>query len=381
MQMPPKPLSGVQANSLADLAGDAGWLSAHAVEPNFTLMPQWTLPLAEFCGQERDLRPIHVLAGDGRPGAFSLFEIKRWRWGLPVSHAQSYMGDFPISGTPLLSCSDPAGSCASLLARAFGEMKVPALLLPYLTGHQVVSSVLVDACAEIGAPVRFFDDRERAALRCNGDYDAWFEGTFSRKRRKEFRRLAARLADTGPVENKTRNSGQAGLDHWIDEFLALEQSGWKGAKGTAIGKSTQLTNFLRNSLLRLDNAGKLMCWRLSAGGKPAAMMFGVREGSTCWIVKIAYDEALAKFSPGVLLVLEATRTLFEDDELIFADSCAEPNHPMIDHIWRDRLAVRDVMIGNPNSPAIMFQTLASLESMRRKARTTLKAMLKRRKRK
>ena len=28
----------------------------------------------------------------------------------------------------------------------------------------------------------------------------------------------------------------------------------------------------------------------------------------------------------------------------FADSCATPDHPMIDHLWRDRLAMADLMI-------------------------------------
>lgn len=353
---------------------DAGWLAAHALEPNFTLMPQWIDPLAGECGTGHDLTRVQTLAADGRPGGFAVVERKRWRWGLPLVHAESWMGDFPISGTPLLNASDPAGNCALLIDEIFERTGAAALVLPYVTGHHVVSSVIVDACGAIGAPVAFMNDRKRAALRCNGDFDAWFEETFPRKRRKEYRRLKSRLAEMGELTFHLRLTGEPDLDGWIDRFTALEQAGWKGEAGTAIGKSDTLARFTRKSLAELDAAGKLMCWSLELDGKPVAMMFGVREGAAAWIVKMAHDEDLNRFSPGQLLILEATRTLFEDDEILFADSCAIPGHPMIDHLWKDRLDVRDVLIGNPRKSRLLFHLIHLLERARATARTSLKQL-------
>lgn len=102
------------------------------------------------------------------------------------------------------------------------------------------------------------------------------------------------------------------------------------------------------------------------------MMFGVRQSTTCWIIKLARDERLDRFSPGQQLILEATRTMFEDEELMFADSCAEPGHPMIDHLWKDRLAVRDVLICNPNQPTALSGLIFMLERARRFARRQLR---------
>ena len=377
MQMQLNSLSGIARSGLDDLASDVTALSANALEPNFTLMPQWMQPLVNNCSAREDVHPVHAMTDDGRLGAFSMMQVRKWRWGLPVSHAESFMGDFPISGTPLLSCVDPAGSCAAMLSNAFETLDVPVLMLPHLTGHQVVSSVLVEACRAIGAPIKFFEDRKRASLHCNGDYAAWLETTFSRKRRKEFRRLKTRLAETGSLRMDYEAPQGAALDTWIDEFLKLEQAGWKGHHGTAIGQSDNLSAFLKESMARFARSQKLMCWRMSLDDTPVAMMFGTREGSNCWIVKIAYDETLARFSPGVLLVLEATRSLFEDDTIMFVDSCAAPNHPMIDHLWKDRLCVRDVMIGNPARSRAAFQVFAHLETMRNTSLTSLKKILKR----
>jgi hypothetical protein len=59
--------------------------------------------------------------------------------------------------------------------------------------------------------------------------------------------------------------------------------------------------------------------------------------------KTAYDEDLARFSPGVLLQLE-NLALLDRDDIALTDSCAAPDHPMIDHIWRDRREIVKVSI-------------------------------------
>ena len=54
----------------------------------------------------------------------------------------------------------------------------------------------------------------------------------------------------------------------------------------------------------------------------------------------------ARFSPGVLLQKENLALLARED-IAWCDSCAAPDHPMIDHFWRDQRAIvsRNVTIG------------------------------------
>ena len=87
------------------------------------------------------------------------------------------------------------------------------------------------------------------------------------------------------------------------------------------------------------------------------------EGAQGWIVKIAYDEAFAKFSPGVMLVLDATEALFAEPQLKLVDSCAIPGHPMIDRIWRDRIEMVDVLVAPARVSRWRFAaTVAALKS-------------------
>ena len=55
-------------------------------------------------------------------------------------------------------------------------------------------------------------------------------------------------------------------------------------------------------------------------------------------LKIAYDEAYARFSPGVLLELDNLDLLARGD-IDWMDSCAAENHPMIDSLWGERRTI------------------------------------------
>jgi hypothetical protein len=65
----------------------------------------------------------------------------------------------------------------------------------------------------------------------------------------------------------------------------------------------------------------------------------------------------------VQLLLEVTRTLLDDDSIARSDSCTTPDHPMIDHIWRERLTLSDQIISV--GAAYPFVCACLLEGCRR----------------
>ena len=89
----------------------------------------------------------------------------------------------------------------------------------------------------------------------------------------------------------------------------------------------------------------------------------MRSVDRVWSWKMAYDESMARFSPGLQAMTEVTAALLADETIHFVDSCAVPDHPLMDHLWRDRLAMADVMIGV--SPGANFARACRLETMRR----------------
>jgi hypothetical protein len=73
------------------VASDGSWLAAHALEPNFTLMPQWLEPLAAQQAKGRSPVIFQTIAEDGRPAGLVALNKGRWRWGLPVCHLETFL--------------------------------------------------------------------------------------------------------------------------------------------------------------------------------------------------------------------------------------------------------------------------------------------------
>ena len=91
----------------------------------------------------------------------------------------------------------------------------------------------------------------------------------------------------------------------------------------------------------------------------------LRSRATAWCWKIAYDERRARFSPGVQLILDATERLLGDPCIERVDSCATPDHPMIDHVWRERLMLADRLMCPISAASLSFGMACTLEGMRR----------------
>jgi len=149
----------------------------------------------------------------------------------------------------------------------------------------------------------------------------------------------------------------------VDDFLAVEAGGWKGRAGTAATDDEALRRFLRTAMDGLAADGKVAVNRILVDGRPIAAAIRLRSGRAAWFWKIAYDESFARFSPGVLITVALTEELLDDGTIARADSCATADHPMIDHIWRERLAIarHNIAIGG-GARRLLFRALTVRET-------------------
>ncbi len=106
----------------------------------------------------------------------------------------------------------------------------------------------------------------------------------------------------------------------------------------------------------------------------------LRHQDRAFYFKLGVDERFAKFSPGVQLTLDLTRHLCADPAIALADSTADADHPMINPIWRGRLAIGDVLIPlRRNDPIVpLIHAAISLRRLvREPARRAVRFMRKR----
>jgi CelD/BcsL family acetyltransferase involved in cellulose biosynthesis len=175
---------------------------------------------------------------------------------------------------------------------------------------------------------------ERAFLQSGLAPQAYYEATVRGKKRKELRRQKTRLSELGAL-GFAREEGGEGLDEWIAQFLRLEAAGWKGQNRSAIGSHQESRDFFIHVLRAAAAAGGLERLTLRFDDRPIAMLVNFLCPPGSFSFKTAFDEAFARFSPGVLLQIENLGIL-DRAGIDWMDSCAAEDHPMIDSLWSDR---------------------------------------------
>lgn len=250
---------------------------------------------------------------------------------MPVRHVENWMHYNSFFGAPLVRRSFEAYFWHRALALLDADPDAPSFLhLVALDGCGPIASALLRA--RKGAAV--VHRSTRALLQSDLSPTDYYETTVRKKKRKEIGRLQHRLVEMGSVGfNRLVDAND--LDGWIDCFLALEASGWKGRDGAALGNARDTEAFVRDAMRGAFAAGRLEMIRLDIDGRAIAMLVNFLTPPGSFSFKIAFDEEFARFSPGVLIQLENLKML-DSPKIDWMDSCAVEDHPMINSLWGER---------------------------------------------
>ena len=362
--------------ALADLAAIAdawGDLAARAAEPNVFYEPAFALNAAPALG--RGVGAVLVWAQDGRLVGLFPLERQRARFGLPLALLAGWTHPYAPLGTPLVDRSVTADVVAAFLDHVAGEPDLPKLvLLPYLAADGPVAAAIAADLAGRGGRAKAFGAHRRAMLMTTSDAESYLDDALGKKKRRELARQRRRLADEHGLDCEIATAPER-IAVILTEFLALEAAGWKGRAGTAAAQHDDIARFMAAAVAGLAAQGKAFAACLRQGERAIAATIVLTSGTGAWGWKIAYDEGVARGSPGVQLLLDVTERLIAEPDIAFADSCATPDHAMIDHVWRERLAVEDRLIAlTPNAP---FALACRLETLRRRLVAAAKAVRER----
>ncbi len=352
-------------------------LTANALEHNILLGPSLVLAALENLQDGQSVR-FALIWQQPDPqselkrkliGFFPLTDF-RHRWILPVRGAKAWQHLHSFLTTPLLDRSEARMAAEGFFRWLENEPAMPRFLLFQFMGRGKVWDIFNQVFSGNLTPMVEYDRRERAMLKTDLEGEDYLRKSLGAKRNKEYRRLRNRLQDHGEVNVRYTGDPEKIADA-STRFLELEARGWKGNRGSALGSNTGEQKFFSNGLGGLAITGNCQVGELMVGEKVVASVVVISSGRTAWMWKITYDEDYSRFSPGVLLVLDLTKTLLAGKEFDFIDSCAMPNHPMINNIWRERFPFTDVLI--TARPGLVPKKLVStLERLRRSSRARLK---------
>ena len=338
-------------------------LAAHALEPNVFYEPAFALPAAALWG--REVVVALVWSPDGRLLGFFPARIER-RYGLPLPVLSGWTHPYAPLGTPLVDGDDAEDIIAAWLDDLAGAAEQPSLaMLPLVPEAGPFAAALGGALERRDLPHAPFGRHCRALLAPREERARYLERAVGAKKRKELRRQRHRLADVGTL--KIEHTADAALVAGaLGDFLDLEARGWKGRAGTAAAKNVAIRAFIEEAVAGLAADGQARIDRLRVAARTVAAAVTLRSASRAWTWKIAYDEAFARSSPGVQLMLDVTEALLADPRIAETDSCATADHPMIDRLWSERLALADHLVAVRAAP-LAFALACRLEALRRTA--------------
>jgi CelD/BcsL family acetyltransferase involved in cellulose biosynthesis len=327
---------------LLDVPG-AAWrdLAARAADANIFYDPDWALSVARHAEDMSGAKALLVWDGGAHNRLIGLLPVvSAWRsFKIPVPVLVAWQAYAPLT-TPLID-RDALEEGAQGLIAAASEAGAFGLLLPALAEESATAEALRNAITKFGKPI-VLNRHRRACFDATQPVDAALE-QLGAKKLKELRRQRNRLADNGAVTFDLPSTPERTVAA-LEDFLSLEAAGWKGARGTALGQKDGDRSFIREAMTRLAQTGNAQLATLICAGRPVAAGIVLRHMRRGYFFKIAHDEAAEKMSPGVQLTLDVTRALCADTEIDSVDSMAVAGHPMIDHVWRDRIAICDVLL-------------------------------------
>lgn len=355
----------VSVGALTPLAGisAAQWqaLSGRAAEPNGYYLAEWELAVNALSPGRNGAAALGAWRdASGLIGLLPVIPMwQAYRIPLPALVSADPYGTL---GTPLLDRDLTDEAVTGLLRRA-RRAGAHALILRATSLDGEAMNAFTRVLDRSGMRPFVLHRHVRAMLDATGDGDDVLREALGAKKLKELRRQRNRLAEHGTVGFGVARSAPD-VAAALETFLRLEASGWKGQRGTALNQNAGDAAFIRRATAALAETGQCEIVTLRAGETPVAAAIVLRHGRRAYYFKLGVDERFAKFSPGVQLTLDLTRHLCTDPDILSVDSTAAPGHPMIDPIWRGRLAIGDVLIPlRPRDPVVtMIRAALGLRS-------------------
>jgi CelD/BcsL family acetyltransferase involved in cellulose biosynthesis len=358
---------------------DAAWLEARAESWDHLVLEAATpnpfyarrIVLAHIAHglASPELRFVAVHRGER---LLALLPYDRARLGVRTRANAGWTSPYVVTSTPLIAQHGLTDHVEALLEglRLAGNI----WLLPLLSLESRAGSALQSALAARGWPSQTVATFSRPVL--DGRDAEAYEAHVGRRRRKDLRRRSRRLAELGRLKTKSFCSGD-GLRQAIEDFLALEARGWKGAGGTALACRPNTASYLRAAFADADGPVACRADVLSLDDRPIAISLALVSGGTAYMFKTAYDETLGRHAPGVILEDEIVRIRRETDFAERLNSATMPGG-VLDALYPHREPIGDLLFATDRSTtAPMLASLARREILRRHALAHMKGLYRR----
>lgn len=144
----------------------------------------------------------------------------------------------------------------------------------------------------------------------NQPFEEYYRKQMSKNALSNYRAKSNRMKKAGGYETVLLQ-GREALDSF-EEFVELEDSGWKGEEGTSLKKMPSVLAFYTAFAKELSEQDALLMFQLRFQGQVIAADFGFVSNGVYHEAKRCYSEVHNQYSPSNILTVEKVRILMEE---------------------------------------------------------------------
>jgi CelD/BcsL family acetyltransferase involved in cellulose biosynthesis len=318
------------------------------VAPNPALDPDLVLPALATTHAGAGLRLVMIEVGGRLEACLPIRRIDRWhrfvRPGLTARLDDEPVSVLPVLGAPLVGPEHADAVVVALVHQVTAEARrlgASWLVLERLQHGGPLATLLGSACAAARLPTHRYDYWERPVLRRRPSADGWAAGLSAQRLRDNAKKRRRLERET---ETAVRVVERTGEPDAVEDLLALEAAGWKGAQGSAMANRAEQAAFFRACVSRLEALGRSHLLALMAGDAPVAMGWAVRSGDGLYFMRIAHDERFARCSPGGQLEVAMAEFFQRATDAAVLDPCCDPVSRYHTHFLPDRQPVASLLV-------------------------------------
>jgi CelD/BcsL family acetyltransferase involved in cellulose biosynthesis len=268
--------------------------------PSPYLLHGWLSAWCRHYAADGALR-VHIVRDGGRlVGAFPLF-VSRSR-GVRV--ARFLGGRHSALADLILAPGADDAAPQRLIELALGSDQAFADLFG-LPGDGPLASL------HEAAQVRLIERVEAPVLDLSPGFDAVYTAHTTSKRRNSNNRRLRQLEELGKVEFTTAVSADD-LAEALEHAFALHRLRWHGRPDGSDFASDRGMAFQREAIAKIAQLGVPRVVTLRLDDRPIAFHYSFVVNRRMFVHRLAFDPSLARFSPGVLTMIEVFRAAAEE---------------------------------------------------------------------
>lgn len=219
---------------------------------------------------------------------------------LPIVRRRDYVGSPTNWHTPIFGGVYANAETACEIAKGIAGLTAAHVRLRFLeSSDPLVGAIRADA-QRSDLPQLQRTIQSSPYVPIEGTWEE-FRARLSKNRLRSTARRERRLAELGEVRLVVED-GSERLDELLDEGFALEATGWKGERGTAILSNSRTRAFYHEVCRWAAGAGLLRLVFLRLDGRAIAFNLCLEDSRAHYALKPGHSLELARYGPGALLI-------------------------------------------------------------------------------